>query len=54
MAQTLFPLLVNAPMKRLVILGEGTHTILMEKNRMQLFEAVQHFLEEPLRVSQVK
>lgn len=54
MAQNLFPLLVNAPMKRLVILGEGTHTILMEKNRMQLFEAVQHFLEEPLRLSEKK
>ena len=26
MAQTLFPLLVNAPGKRLVLLAEGTHT----------------------------
>ncbi len=46
MAQTLFPLLVNAPGKRLVILAEGTHTIIMEKNRMKLFEAVQAFLDE--------
>jgi pimeloyl-ACP methyl ester carboxylesterase len=46
MAQTLFPLMVNAPGKRLVQLGEGTHTIIMEKNRMKLFEAVQSFLDE--------
>jgi pimeloyl-ACP methyl ester carboxylesterase len=46
MAQTLFPLLVNAPGKRYVQLAEGTHTILMEKNRMKLFEAVQAFLDE--------
>lgn len=46
MAQTLFPLLVNAPWKRHVVLGEGTHTILMEKNRMLLFRTVQQFLEE--------
>ena len=49
MAQTLFPLLVNAPAKRLVMHGEGTHTIVMEKNRMQLFNTVQDFLEEKLR-----
>jgi pimeloyl-ACP methyl ester carboxylesterase len=47
MAQTLFPLLVNAPGKRYVALAEGTHTIIMERNRMALFEAVQVFLEEP-------
>jgi pimeloyl-ACP methyl ester carboxylesterase len=46
MAQTLFPLLVNAPGKRYVMLPEGTHTIIMEKNRMMLFEVVQHFLDE--------
>jgi len=46
MAQTLFPLLVNAPGKRLVMLAEGTHTIIMEKNRLKLFEAVQSFLDE--------
>ncbi|HEX8167782.1 MAG TPA: alpha/beta hydrolase [Beijerinckiaceae bacterium] len=48
MAQTLFPLLTNAPAKKLVMLGEGTHTIIMEKNRLQLFNAVQQFLEEKL------
>jgi pimeloyl-ACP methyl ester carboxylesterase len=48
MAQTLFPLLVNAPAKRYVTIGEGTHTVIMEKNRMQLFREVQLFLEEAL------
>ena len=46
MAQTLFPLLVNSPGKRFVMLAEGTLTIIMEKNRMKLFEAVQSFLDE--------
>ena len=46
MAQTLFPLLVNAPGKRYVALAEGTHTIIMERNRLKLFEAVQSFLDE--------
>jgi alpha-beta hydrolase superfamily lysophospholipase len=46
MAQTLFPLLVNSPDKRYVELAEGTHTIMMERNRLKLFEAVQAFLEE--------
>jgi pimeloyl-ACP methyl ester carboxylesterase len=45
MAQTLFPLLVNSPGKRYVELGEGTHTIMMESNRLKLFEAVQEFLD---------
>ena len=46
MAQTLFPLLVNAPWKRLVMIGEATHSLIMEKNRMQLFREVQLFLDE--------
>jgi pimeloyl-ACP methyl ester carboxylesterase len=46
MAQTLFPLLVNAPGKRYVMLAEGTHTMLMERNRLELFRAVQAFLDE--------
>jgi pimeloyl-ACP methyl ester carboxylesterase len=49
MAQTLFPLLVNSPGKRYVALAEGTHSIIMEKNRMMLFEAVQAFLDEAKR-----
>lgn len=47
MSQALFPLLKNAPGKRYVEIGEGTHTVIMEKNRMQLFREVQMFLEEP-------
>jgi pimeloyl-ACP methyl ester carboxylesterase len=46
MAQTLFPLLVNAPQKRLVQVGEGTHHLMLEKNRMTLISEVQKFLEE--------
>ena len=49
MAQTLFPLLVNSPAKRYVELAEGTHTIMMERNRLKLFEAVQAFLDESER-----
>jgi hypothetical protein len=44
MRQALFPLLSNAPNKRYVELGEGTHTI--EKNRLELFKAVQSFLDD--------
>ena len=46
MAAAIFPLLVNSPGKRLVMLGEGTHTMLMERNRGVLFQTVQGFLEE--------
>lgn len=45
-AVALFPLLVNAPVKRLVLLGEGTHSIMLERNRGALLQAVQVFLEE--------
>lgn len=46
MAQNLLPKLTGAPYKRYVELGEGTHTIIMEKNRMNLFREVQWFLDE--------
>lgn len=46
MARTLFPLLVNSPGKRCVELAEGTHHVMMETNRLNLFEAVQGFLDE--------
>jgi len=49
MAQTLFPLLVNSRGKRFVGLGDGTHSIIMERNRLKLFEAVQAFLDEAKR-----
>jgi pimeloyl-ACP methyl ester carboxylesterase len=35
--------------KRLVILGEGTHAIALETNRMRLLREVQHFLDEPAK-----
>jgi esterase/lipase len=47
MAQTVFSRLTAAPTRRLVTIGEGTHTIIMERNRMQLFREVQLFLDEP-------
>ena len=46
MARTLFPLLVNAPGKRHIEIPEATHTMMLEKNRAQLFEAVQAFFDE--------
>ncbi len=49
MAQNLYPKLVNAPYKRYIEIGEGTHTLLMEKNRMQLFREVQQFLDDRAR-----
>lgn len=49
MSQALFPLLKNAPAKRYVEIGEGTHSVIMEKNRMQLFREVQMFLDEPAK-----
>ena len=45
------PAIVNAPAKRLLMYGEGTHSVIMEKNRMQLFNAVQDFLEEKLEAN---
>jgi pimeloyl-ACP methyl ester carboxylesterase len=45
-AQGYFAKLTNAPYKRFVEIGEGTHTVIMEKNRMQLFKEVQLFLDE--------
>ena len=47
-----FEKLANAPYKRYVQIGEGTHTVIMEKNRMQLFQSVQQFLDEDLAAAQ--
>ncbi len=46
MAQALFPRLVNAAYKQYLEIGEGTHSILLERNRMLLFRAVQRFLDD--------
>jgi len=41
-----FAKLTNAPYKRFVEIGEGTHQIMMEKNRMQFFREIMNFLGE--------
>ena len=46
MAQEVFSKLVNAPYKRHVVIGEGTHTVALEKNRMHLINQIQSFLGE--------
>jgi pimeloyl-ACP methyl ester carboxylesterase len=45
-AHAYFAKLTNTPYKRFVEIGEGTHTIIMEKNRMQFFREVMDFLGE--------
>ncbi|MGT2479620.1 alpha/beta hydrolase [Methylobacterium oryzae CBMB20] len=45
-AQEYFTKLTHAPYKRFVELGEGTHTVMMEKNRMQFLHEVGAFLTE--------
>jgi len=46
MAQALFNELVNAAPTRLVVIKEGTHALLIQKNRMRLFDEVQRFFDE--------
>ena len=41
-----FAQLTHAPWKRFVEIGEGTHMVMVEKHRMQLFREVTAFLEE--------
>jgi len=41
----IFEKLTNAPYRRRILLSEGTHTIIMERNRLHLFQEVQLFLE---------
>jgi pimeloyl-ACP methyl ester carboxylesterase len=48
-AQALFHELPSGPNKRLVEIGEGTHIVMLEKNRLQLFQEVQSFLESARR-----
>jgi pimeloyl-ACP methyl ester carboxylesterase len=45
-AQAYFKQLTNVPYKRFVELGEGTHTVMLEKNRMQFFREIMAFLSE--------
>ncbi len=46
MAQAYFAHLTHTPYKRFVELGQGTHKVIMEKNRMQFFHEVMGFLDE--------
>lgn len=46
MAQEVFARMTNSPDKRFVVLGEGTHAMVLEKHRMRLIREVQQFLEE--------
>ena len=45
-AEAYFKQLTNVPYKRFVELGEGTHTVMLEKNRMQFFREIIGFLSE--------
>ena len=45
--QAVFARLTNSVNKRLVYMGQGTHLLFLEKNRMNLFREVQLFLDEP-------
>jgi pimeloyl-ACP methyl ester carboxylesterase len=44
--QGVFQALTNVPLKRMVVIGAGSHMVLIEKNREQLFREVQVFLDE--------
>jgi len=46
LAQGYFAQLKNTPYKRLIELSEGTHTVMLEKNRMQFFHELMGFLDE--------
>jgi pimeloyl-ACP methyl ester carboxylesterase len=43
---SVFAALTGATDRRYVLIGEATHTLLFERNRQQLYRAVQGFLEE--------
>jgi len=46
MARGLYDHLVNARERRLVLLSEGTHFLVIEKHRLRLLREVQNFLDE--------
>src|ERR1700712_4088605 len=46
LAQNYFAQLKNTPYKRLIELSEGTHTVMLEKNRMQFFRELMNFVDE--------
>lgn len=46
LAQNFFTSLTGAAYRRWVEIGEGTHMVLLEKNRLQAFQAIRGFLDE--------
>lgn len=46
LAKELFSEITGAPYRRWAEIGEGTHMVMLEKNRLQVFQAVQQFLDE--------
>jgi pimeloyl-ACP methyl ester carboxylesterase len=49
MSRAVFGRLTSAPYRRWVEIGEGTHSVFLEKNRWQAFDAVDGFLGERRR-----
>jgi pimeloyl-ACP methyl ester carboxylesterase len=49
MAQALFPLLVNAEPRRLIVIGDGAHPVHAGNSRLHLFREVQLFLDDARR-----
>ena len=47
LGRAIFTKLTNVPMKRLVEIGEASHLMMLERNRLQLFREIQLFLDEP-------
>jgi pimeloyl-ACP methyl ester carboxylesterase len=47
MAQHLYPLLTKARDRRLILLSEATHFLIIEKHQERLMRKVQNFLDEP-------
>jgi pimeloyl-ACP methyl ester carboxylesterase len=48
LSRAVFAELTSAPYRRWVEIGDGTHSVFMEKNRWQVFDAVDGFLgDEP-------
>ena len=45
-AQNIFKELKNTPDKRYVELGQSTHTVMLEKNRVQFFREISLFLDQ--------
>jgi pimeloyl-ACP methyl ester carboxylesterase len=48
MLHAYFAKLTQAPYRRYVEIGEGTHNLMLEKNRLQMFQEVQLFLDGSL------